>query len=54
MDENPYKAPAEDEAASLNATTRRPLTTPLGCLLAIATGFVVGFLLLWTIGFLRS
>ena len=53
MEENPYQAPAQLEAVD-GARKTKPITTATGCLLAIITGFAVGFALLYLIGLVRS
>lgn len=53
MDQNPYQAPSKSEKP-LTTSDERRLTTPFGCLLAIMTGLLLGSLILWVIGVLRS
>lgn len=54
MDENPYKAPGEDEVAKLDAPMQLPLMTTWGRAIAIAEVIGVAVLVVWAIVVLRS
>lgn len=54
MDENPYKAPVEAVGPAREPKAPKPMVTASGCMLAIVTGLVLGFGMLYLIGLVRS